>query len=189
MSKIILVSLILAGCLNAKILYSTTVKSVYLDDNSKDVAGKLLPTNAIEILQKSGDRVKFALKGYVNPSSPNVIYYSNGDRIIALSFAKTKTPKYEIIQKAKDGKFDEVRVVAYTTDDELENELKPMIYRAKQTYQESCSICHQLHKESQYNPNQWPSLFRSMLSRTPIDKKDEWLIIQYLQKASKGDIK
>jgi trimethylamine-N-oxide reductase cytochrome c-type subunit TorC len=28
-----------------------------------------------------------------------------------------------------------------------------------------------------------------MLSRTPIDKKDEWLIIQYLQKASQGDVK
>lgn len=64
-----------------------------------------------------------------------------------------------------------------------------MLDRAKQTYQESCSICHHLHKESQYNPNQWPLLFKSMLSRTPIDKKDEWLIIQYLQKASKGDIK
>ncbi|WP_086233546.1 hypothetical protein [Campylobacter devanensis] len=64
-----------------------------------------------------------------------------------------------------------------------------MLDRAKQTYQESCSICHHLHKESQYNPNQWPSLFKSMLSRTPINQKDEWLIIQYLHKASKGDIK
>ncbi len=85
------------------------------------------------------------------------------------------------------GKWDEV--IAYTTKDNLEKDLKPMLDRAKQTYQESCSICHHLHKESQYNPNQWPSLFKSMLSRTPIDKKDEWLIIQYLQKASKGDIK
>ena len=73
--------------------------------------------------------------------------------------------------------------------DNLEKELKTMMDRAKQIYQENCSICHHLHKESQYNPNQWPSLFKSMLSRTPIDKKDEWLIIQYLQKASQGDVK
>ncbi|WP_293651539.1 hypothetical protein [uncultured Campylobacter sp.] len=93
-----------------------------------------------------------------------------------------------ITVKANDsGKWDEV--IAYTAKDNLEKVLKPMLDRAKQTYQESCSICHHLHKESQYNPNQWPSLFKSMLSRASIDKKDELLIIQYLQKASKGDIK
>ncbi len=95
-----------------------------------------------------------------------------------------------ITVKANDsGKWDEVKVIAYTIKDNLEKDLKPMLDRAKQTYQESCSICHHLHKESQYNSNQWPSLFKSMLSRTPIDKKDELLIIQYLQKVSKGDIK
>ena len=189
MKKLILAGLLISSALNASTLYPTDVKSVYLTQDSKDVAGKLLPTNAIEVLEQSAGKIKFSLKGYVNPAAPNVIYYSNQDRIIALSFAKTKTPKYEIIKKGETGKWDEVKVIAYTTKDNLEKDLKPMMDRAKQTYQESCSICHHLHKESQYNPNQWPSLFKSMLSRTPIDKKDEWLIIQYLQKASKGDIK
>lgn len=189
MKKLILAGLLISSAFSASILYPTDVKSVYLTKDSKDVAGKLLPTNAIEVLEKSNGKIKFALSGYVNPAAPNVIYYSNGERIIALSFAKTKTPKYEILQKKVDGKWDKVEVEAYTTDSELTSELAPIMAKAKQTYQESCSICHHLHKESQYNPNQWPSLFKSMLSRTPIDKKDEWTIIQYLQKASKGDIK
>lgn len=189
MKKLILASLLVSSTLSASILYPTDVKPVYLTPDSKDIAGKLLPTNGIDVIEESGDKVKFSLRGFVNPAASNVIYYSNGERIIALSFAKTKTPKYEIIKKGETGKWDEVKVIAYTTKDNLEKDLKPMLDRAKQTYQESCSICHHLHKESQYNPNQWPSLFKSMLSRTPIDKKDEWLIIQYLQKASKGDIK
>lgn len=189
MKKLILASLLASSTLSASILYPTDVKPVYLTPDSKDIAGKLLPTNGIDVIEESGDKIKFSLRGFVNPAASNVIYYSNGERIIALSFAKTKTPKYDIITKGEAGKWDEIKVTAYTTKDNLEKELKPMMDRAKQIYQENCSICHHLHKESQYNPNQWPSLFKSMLSRTPIDKKDEWLIIQYLQKASQGDVK
>ncbi|MBO7154516.1 MAG: hypothetical protein J6V67_01325 [Campylobacter sp.] len=79
-----------------------------------------MPTNGIDVIEESGDKIKFSLRGFVNPTASNVIYYSNGERIIALSFAKTKTPKYEIIKKGETGKWDEVKVIAYTTKDNLE---------------------------------------------------------------------
>lgn len=137
MKKLILASLLVSSTLSASMLYPTDVKPVYLAPDSKDIAGKLLPTNGIDVIEESGDKIKFSLKGFVNPAASNVIYYSNGERIIALSFAKTKTPKYEIIKKGETGKWDEVKVIAYTTKDNLEKDLKPMLDRAKQTYQES----------------------------------------------------
>lgn len=33
--------------------------------------------------------------------------------------------------------------------------------------------------------NQWPSMFKSMAMRTGIDKKDYYLVIEYLQKHTK----
>ena len=111
MKKLILTGLFISSTLSASVLYPTDVKPVYLTPDSKDVAGKLLPTNGIDVISESGDKIKFSLRGFVNPAASNVVYYSNGDRIIALSFAKTKTPKYDIITKGEGGKWDEVKRV------------------------------------------------------------------------------
>jgi trimethylamine-N-oxide reductase cytochrome c-type subunit TorC len=43
-------------------------------------------------------------------------------------------------------------------------------------------MCHSLHEVNHYTANQWPSLFQSMISRTPIENDDVWMITQYLQK-------
>ncbi|CUU70642.1 putative cytochrome C-type heme-binding periplasmic protein [Campylobacter hyointestinalis subsp. hyointestinalis] len=188
MKKIIFTSLLLGSCVFGEV-YSTAVKPVYLDKTSNIVAGKLLPTNGIEILEEKDGFVKFSIKGYQNPAVPNIVYYSNNQRILSLAFAKTKTPKFKIIKEGKNGQWNEVKVNAYTTSGEFENGLEPMMKKASELYTTNCSICHALHKVEQYNANQWPSLFKSMLSRTPIDKKDEWLVIQYLQKNAKDSTK
>lgn len=183
MKKLILASLVLSTCLFAKdVFYSTVVKPVYLDETSKVIAGKLLPTNAIEILDRVGNRVKFSIEGYQNPAVSNVIYFSSGQRILSLAFAKTKSPKFEIIKNGENGEWNKVKVVAYTDDGDFTKNLDENFAKSKKLYTENCSICHALHKPSEFQPNQWPALFKSMLSRTPIDKKDEWSIIQYLQK-------
>ncbi|ALV23634.1 molybdopterin-containing oxidoreductase II, DMSO/TMAO/BSO reductase family, monoheme c-type cytochrome [Campylobacter iguaniorum] len=188
MKKFVLASLLVASSLMAS-QYATTVKPVYLDANSKSVAGKLLPTNAIDVLEEKNGMVKFSIKGYQNPAVSNVIYYSDGQRIISLAFAKTKAPKFELIKKGENGSWDEVKVEAYTTSGDFTSDLNTLFETSKKQYQENCSVCHALHKESQYTANQWPSLLKSMISRTPIDKKDEWTIIEYLQKHAKDTTK
>jgi len=62
------------------------------------------------------------------------------------------------------------------------------ILKAEQIYNENCGICHVLPEPSHSKANQWPGLLQSMLSRTAIEKNDEWLVIQYLQKHSE-DVK
>lgn len=186
MKKIILSVILLTCSLFAnQTLYSTVVKPVYLNETTDVVAGKLLPTNGIEVLQTTNKRIKFSIKGYQNPDVANVIYYSDGQRILALAFAKTKAPKFELIKKGENGSWNEVRVVAYTNDGNFTDNLNLLFEKAKKQYQDSCSICHAMHQPTHYSANQWPALIKSMISRTPIDKKDEWTITQYLQKHSK----
>ncbi|MGG7073446.1 cytochrome C [Campylobacter sp. 9BO] len=184
MKKIIL-SALLAGSLFANTeVYSDKVKQVYADASSKDVIGRLLPTNAVKILAKDNGRIKIEVQGYVNPEVPSVINFSDSQRVFTLAFAKTANFKTEVIKKGENGKWDLVKTVVYTDDADFVDDVKPMLSRAAEIYKNACGVCHGLHDTSHYKANQWPGLLKSMISRTAIDKKDEWLVIQYLQKHS-----
>lgn len=170
-----------------ELVYPNKVKSVYLDETKSKVAGRLLPTNGIEILSQNGDLVKFSIKGYQNPTAPNVIYAKNGARILGLAFAKTAKPEIKIIKRGVNGAWNEVETTAFTTNGDFEKQVEPMFAKAAQLYSENCSMCHTLHDVNHYNANQWPALFNAMVERTPIEKADHWLVIEYLQKHTKKD--
>ncbi len=176
-------SLALCALCASELKYATDVKSVSLSTDLKAVVGKLLPTNEIEVLENKGGVVKFSLKGYAFKSSPNVVYFTPKARIIALSFAKGKEPKYEIIKS--NGDYDEIKVVAYTDDKLLTDDLKALFAKSEKLYNESCGMCHPLHKPSDYEANRLPALFDAMASRTAIEKSDHWAIKEWLQKHSK----
>lgn len=167
----------------AQIGFASEVKNVSLSDDLSAVAGKLLPTNEIEILEKKDGKIKFAIKGYQNPSAPNIIYFTPKARIIALSFAKNKAPEFEILEK-KDG-FNIVRAVAYSDDKNIVDDVNKLFESAKTAYNENCGLCHALHNPSDYEANRLPALFNGMVGRTGIPKNQHWSVIQYLQKHSK----
>ncbi len=182
MKKILSLAIISCSLLAGDVVYSSKVKPVYFDGTSTKVVGKLLPTNAIEILGEEGERVKFKITGYQNPLAPSIIYDSDTHRIFSLAFAKTAKPSIKVEAEGKDGKWPSVSTIAYTTKGDFEKDVKPMYERAHKLYSDNCSMCHSLHTTDHYTANQWPSLFQSMLSRTPVDKEDVWMIIEYLQK-------
>lgn len=181
MKKVILICA-LVGCAFGDTMYSDVVKNVSLSENLSEVAGKLLPTNAINILEKKDDVVKFELSGYQNPAAPNIVYFTPKARILALVFAKQKAPEFEIV--GKEGNFNKVKVIAYTNDGAFSSNLDEIFSTAKQKYEESCSVCHQLHLSKAYPANRWQPLVKSMLSRTPLTGDESQTIIQYLQKHS-----
>lgn len=169
----------------AEMMYSPVVKPVYLDINSKKVVAKLLPTNGIEILEKKDGMVKFSITGYQNPKISNVIYAANQKRILALAFSKTAKPNIEIIKKGENGNWNEVKTIAYTSSDNLVNNNEEILAKAKQEYEANCSMCHSLHSPKEFSANQWPSMFKAMLPRTPVTKEQSYAIIEYLQKNAK----
>ncbi|WP_170018961.1 cytochrome C [Campylobacter sp. RM16190] len=188
MKKVLLSVTLACSLLAAGDVYTDVVKPIFADESSTKSIGRLLPTNAVKISEESGDRVKIVIRGYKNPAIDNVIYYSDSQRVIAAAFAKTAKIEYKTLEKGKNGKWDKVEAVAYTTKGEFVNEVSSMFARADQLYKDNCGICHGAHATDHYTANQWPGLVKSMLSRTAIDKKDEWLITQYLQKHS-SDVK
>ena len=183
MRKFIIFSLLLS-CLSAgELLYPSVVKEVSLSQNLKEVAGKLLPTNGVEILENSGGVVKFAVTGYQNPKSPNIVYFTPKARILVVSFAKTKAPEFEKLGE-EDG-FNKVKVIAYTNDGDFTPNLDEMFASANTKFLENCGTCHPPHLAHTQVANRWPALIKSMQARTPLNQDEIWVITQFLQKHSK----
>lgn len=182
LKKTISVLLASSALFAGDVMYSIKDKPVYSDATSTKVIGKLLPTNAIEVLGEEGDRVKFKIKGYQNPTAPNVIYFTDKARIFSLAFSKTATPDIKVDVKGENGKWNSVSVDAYTSKSDLESKVEPMMEKAQKLYSDNCSICHTLNTADHFTANQWPATFRGMSDRTPIQKDEVWLVIEYLQK-------
>lgn len=181
-NKFILVSVLLSQSIFAsEIMYPDIVKNLYASHDSKKAIGRLLPTSEVKVLAKEDGRIKVELSGYVQENKEQAVYFNEGSRILVAAFKKSDIPKYNVISK---GSWSKVSFEAYTDSDGMQKELEPMMKRAETLYAENCSMCHALHDIQEYNANQWPSVFKSMVDRTAIEKKDRFLVTEYLQKTT-----
>ncbi|HEA6929024.1 TPA: cytochrome c3 family protein [Campylobacter lari] len=186
MGKILVFCLALVSFVCAKNEFFTSeVNSLYLSKNDTKAVGRLLPTNPFEVLKTDGDKVLVKITGYVNPASPSVLYYNDSQRIIVAAFSKNTKLDFKTYAKSKNGKWDKATIEVWTDKKDFVKSNKEMFIKAKELYMNNCGICHSVHKESEFSANGWPATFRSMVNRTGIDKKDHWLVIQYLQKNAK----
>ncbi|HEC1745137.1 TPA: cytochrome c3 family protein [Campylobacter jejuni] len=186
MKKIFISFVVLATCLWAKnTAYTNEVVSLYLNKDDTKVIGRLLPTNPFEVLKSENNRVLLKIDGYVNPKAPSVIYFNDSQRIIVAAFSKNTKLNFSQRITGKNGKWDKVSLEIWADKKEFVKDNKEMLNRAKELFVNNCGICHAIHKEKEFTANAWPAIFRSMADRTGIDKKDRWLVIEYLQKNAK----
>lgn len=164
-------------------LYGTVLKQVSVSGDLSHKDGRLLPTNAIEVLEVKDGVVKFSLTGYQNPKAPNVIYFTPKARIIAVAFSKQA--KFQSESLGEEDGFNKVKITAYTDEGALSGDVDKIFAGAKEKFEASCSVCHALHQPADYEANRWPGYIKAMLSRTPISKDESWTVVQYLQKHSK----
>ena len=183
MSLALLASLANALPSAGETLYATAVKQVSLNEDLSDNSGRLMPTNAIEILSADEKKVKFALTGYQSEKAQNIIYFTDKARIISIAFSKQANFQSEILENL--GEYNKVKVVAYTTPEALEGDIDQIFATAKKNHEENCGTCHPLHRGETQVSNRWPALIKSMQARTPLNQDEIWTITQFLQKHSK----
>ncbi|PSM52189.1 molybdopterin-containing oxidoreductase II, DMSO/TMAO/BSO reductase family, monoheme c-type cytochrome [Campylobacter blaseri] len=184
--KILVLSLLCSSYLfGGDIVYSDVVKSLYETPKGEKVVGRLLPTAPVEILNKEGDFLQVKIKGYVQNGKEQALYFTKGKRILNAAFRKNSNVRREMIKDDKE--WAEVSVITYVKNENFHKDLESMMQRANELFTANCSTCHQLHGINEYNANQWPSVFKSMVDRTAIDKKDRFLVTQFLQKTTKKD--
>lgn len=184
--KRILYAMLLCGlCLEAsEIKFASEVKSLYADSTSKKVIGRLLPTTKVEILKKENDRVKVRVIGWSERNKLVALYATPNRRILNAGLSRGVDISFQKIgDKTFEGKqFEEIAMEFYTENSGFVNDVAPLYKEASELYTTNCSMCHHLHALKEYKANQWPSVIKSMLSRTAIPKDKSQLVIQYVQK-------
>lgn len=186
MKKLFSILLALSAFAWAKdMFYSSEVLSLYLNKDDTISHGRLLPTNAFEVLKSEGNKTLIKVSGFINPKAPFVLYFNDTQRIMVAAFSKNAKLDFKDKIPENAPKWIKTSLEIWTDKKEFETNTKAMFARAKQLYTENCGICHTAHKESEFSANAWPATFRSMVNRTGIDKKEHWLVIEYLQKNAK----
>lgn len=190
MKKVILPSLIFLSsilCAN-ELMYTSSVKNLYENIDNNTAKGRLLPTSEITVLEKKDGKIKIQVQGYMKEDVSNAIYFNQKNRILIAGLTKENNFEIKTISTNKDEEgnvWKKVELTAFTNDDNLTKDINSLYTEAEKIYKDSCSMCHQAHPIDEYTANQWPSIIKSMLSRTAMTKEQNYLVVQYLQKHAK----
>ncbi|OCL84313.1 cytochrome C [Arcobacter porcinus] len=168
-----------------EIFYTGSVKNLYETSKSNSTKGRLLPTSKVEILGEENNRYKIKIVGFVKEGVEHALYFTQKNRILVAGLSKNNS--FEVLSSEKTGNedFSQLELVAFIDKDDLTKDLNSLYVKAAELYGNNCGICHSAHDKKEFTANLWPSVMKSMLSRTALTKEDNYLVVQYLQKHSK----
>lgn len=168
-----------------EIFYTGSVKNLYESSKNNVAKGRLLPTSKIEVLGEENGKYKIKISGFVKEGVEHALYFTQKNRILVAGLSKDNS--FEVISSKKTGNEDysQVELVAFIDKDNLTKDLDSLYVKAAELYGNNCGICHSAHDKKEFVANLWPSIMKSMLSRTALSKEDNYLVVQYLQKHSK----
>lgn len=171
-----------------EVKYTSSVKNLFETADSSKSKGRLLPTSEIKILEKDGDKLKVEIKGYMKDGVNSAVYYVVGKRILVAGLSKSGKFDFKTISTTKDEEgveWKKVSFVAFVENDNISDDLDSLYQKAQIIFNNNCATCHPGHPSSEYTANQWPSIIKSMLTRTAMTKEENFLVTQYLQKHAK----
>ena len=185
------VTLLSLSAFASETMYTSSVKNLFESANSDARKGRILPTTKVTVLETQGDKAKIEIEGFMKAGVSNAVYFVKGKRILMAGLSKSGKFDIKEISSSKDEdgvEWKKVVLTAYTKNENLTGDLNSLYGKAGDLYKNNCSICHPAHPVHEFTANQWPSMFKAMVNRTGIEKKDRYLVTQYLQKHAK-DVK
>jgi nitrate/TMAO reductase-like tetraheme cytochrome c subunit len=177
------------ACLYAsETMYTSSVKNLFESSDSSSSKGRLLPTSKVKVLETKGDNIKIELEGFMQEGIDNAVYFSQGKRILVAGLSKKSKFDFKTISTNKDEngvEWKKVTFTAFTKNDNLTEDLDSLYTKAQTIFNNNCAMCHPGHATSEFTANQWPSIVKSMITRTAMTKDENYLVTQYLQKHAK----
>lgn len=177
------------ACLYAnETTYTSSVKNLFESSDGSSSKGRLLPTTKIKILEKEGDKLKIEVEGFTKDGLNSAVYFSQGNRILVAGLSKNAKFDFKTISTSKDedgSEWQKVSFIAFTDNANLTDDLDGLYKSAQAIFDSNCALCHPGHPSSEYTANQWPSVVKSMITRTGMTKDENHLVTQYLQKHAK----
>ena len=171
----------------AEIYYASKIKSLYKEGDNK-IVGRLLPTAAVEVLERKDNKVLLRIKGYTQVGSNAALYFAPNRRILNAGFSKNVGVTFTNIETFKESEtkqdWELASVNLWSEDTDLTQDLQSLYKKASELFT-NCSICHTLHPPKEFTANAWPSVIKSMKTRVGYNNDEEYLVSQYLQKNAK----
>ena len=186
-SHIFFVLILLASFLHAKTQYAEITLKAFSSATDTKAAGKILPTTGFEVLKVVGDKAQIKLTGWNKGEMSRILYYSKGERIISGAFSKKAKFDLKVLGSEKIGKetWTNVTIVIWVENKGQTDDIEALYGKASNLLQTNCGLCHAYHPTTEFSANQWPSVIKGMIPRTPLSKEEGWLITQFTQKHAK----
>ncbi|HAT85566.1 pentaheme c-type cytochrome TorC [Cohaesibacter gelatinilyticus] len=170
-------------------LVTLQTKSFYLNEDSAQkqgkTGGKLLAATDVEVLDRNGDLVKIALKGWQQDQVDRVIYALRGQRIFSATLGKQSIDKIKRIKTETDEDTElvwhQVSLEAWVTRDDLLADKKQLWSYADEMYSASCATCHSRPDPGHNLANQWIGILKAMKRFISLDKEQYRFLQKYLQ--------
>lgn len=171
----------------AKKQYVAQTLVTYSTAKETKASGKILPTTPLEIIKTKGNKAFIKLTGWNKGKMSRILYYSKGERIISAAFSKKA--KYEVValksEKINGKDWTKVTITTWIDNKNMTADIKALYGKASNLLQTNCGLCHAYHPTEEFSANQWPSVIKGMIPRTPLSKEEGLLITQYAQKHAK----
>lgn len=172
--------------------YSVRQLPLYQDSALTVEAGQLNPVTPVKVLEIDGDKLKVELAGWRKTKGfGRVVNEGFGFNIVS-GFLTKEVAQGDSFVESFETKEDEmtglnwqrVNIQLWMKANALAESTEPLWDFAKETYQNSCSVCHTQPDEDHFDANTWPGMFNGMQSFVNLDGDTQALVLKYLQKHS-----
>ncbi|MBC8441475.1 MAG: NapC/NirT family cytochrome c [Deltaproteobacteria bacterium] len=166
-------------------VFTFTTKPFFLEKNDTKKAGKILPGTQLEILERTGDKLKVKIDGWQQDGVAPLIYALQGKRIFSAALGKKALPEVQVLKTMVDADTDltwhEVSLTCWITSDILVSDQEKLWEYGADMHSASCSPCHSATPANHFLANQWMGSLKSMSRNTNLDKEEYRFLLKYLQ--------
>lgn len=172
--------------------YTIRQLPVFEDQNLTIEAGQLNAVTPVKVVQVENNSLKIEVAGWRRTKGfGRVINEQFGFNISSGFLSKEAAQNQQLInafERKEDDltglEWERISTSLWMKAGGLSNTPEPIWEFAKDTYRESCSVCHTEPEENHFDANTWPGMFNGMLSFVNLDGDSQAVVLKYLQKHS-----
>ncbi len=168
-----------------QVVYTLSVKPLFLKSNGKKKAGKILPVTRLTILQEKGDKLQVRIDGWQQDGVAPLIYAQQGKRIFSTALGKMALSEVKIDRTMLDTDTDltwhEVTFICWVTKNDLIFDREKLWEYGAEMHSACCSACHSATPANHFLANQWMGTLKTMSRNTNLDKGEYRFLLKYLQ--------
>lgn len=177
--------------------YSVVPQEIFADEGLSKPIGSIEVSTAVKVLQNKPEATEIELELWRKNKGYGRVWYGHFGLNITEAILKKEVSRDKSLITVLDTKTDDltglewqkVKTTAWIKNNTLMASVEPIWDIARNSYQQSCSVCHRQPKAEGHDANQWTGLFAGMVGFTSMDDDTSKLVLKYLQTHSSDFVK